>query len=68
MGYSNRRWTCPFYTWDEKQKIHCEGGCMKFPDQATLRRYADRYCASTTGWRDCTVAAGLLEYYDRKGE
>lgn len=66
MGYSNRYWTCPFFTWDEKLKVHCEGGLVKFPDRKTLTGYADRHCSSENGWKNCSVARAMLEYYERK--
>lgn len=67
-GYSNRAWTCPFFRWDERLCVRCDGGCMNFPDRATLTEYADHYCASVEGWKGCTMAASLLKYYDRKDE
>lgn len=65
VGYSGRKFQCPFFRWDERQKVHCEGGavCLPVPE---LRRYMDRYCSSLQGWRDCPIAKSLEEYYDRK--
>lgn len=66
VGYSNRTWACPFFKWDERRKVHCEGGCCaSFPDRKTAQEYATRYCASVDGWRACTMAAALLRYYER---
>lgn len=45
--------------------IHCEGGRMEFPDRKAAVEYADRYCASQNGWKECSVAASLLQYYER---
>lgn len=64
-GYSGRRYQCPFFKWDERRKIHCEGGVVALP-RAELGRYADRYCGSLTGWRECPIAMGLSAYYDKK--
>lgn len=52
-GYSHKKWACPFFTWDEKFKVHCEGGCMKFRDR------------KEAGWKDCTVAQSVENYYER---
>lgn len=68
MGYSNRTWACPFYTWDERKKIHCEGGCLSFRDREGLAEYANRHCGSTEGWKGCTLAQSLMSYYDRQEE
>ncbi len=67
-GYSHLSWACPFFKWDEKQAVHCEGGKLIHPDQRAGKAYAAAFCANTAGWRDCTVARGLLEYYKRKEE
>ena len=64
-GYSSKTWACPFLTWDERLKIHCEGGCVAFPDRKAYTEYTDRYCASVEGWMDCTMASLLLGYYER---
>ena len=38
---------------------------MDFPDRKAAAEYADRYCAHKSGWRECSVAASLLGYYER---
>ena len=68
MGYSNKTWACPFFKWDEKRKVHCEGGGAGFQDRETYVEYTDRYCASVQGWKSCSLAVALLEYYDRTGD
>ncbi len=64
-GYSHRTWTCPFFTWDDMRSVHCEGGRLKFKDCTAANAFTGRYCAGGTGWKSCTVAKALLEYYDR---
>ena len=68
MGYSNKYWTCPFFRWDEKLNIHCEGGRIRFPDQRALNEYAQRHCASPDGWQTCSMAASLNQYYERTAD
>lgn len=63
MKNTSKTFLCPFYTWDEKTKVHCEGGRMSFKDRESAKEYIDRYCAGD--WRRCTVAAALLRYYER---
>ena len=65
-GYSNKTFACPFFKWDEKLAVHCEGGRVTFPDKEAALEYIDRYCGSPAGWRSCSVAASLLKYYERK--
>ena len=43
MGYSNKTFACPFFTWDERLAVHCEGGRVTFPDkEAALHGTAAR--------------------------
>ena len=62
-GYSNRLWQCPFFQSDERQAVRCEGGRVAAADRPPERRYANRYCCSGGGWKKCTIAAALREYY-----
>lgn len=66
--YWHKAWSCPFYAWSDRQRVMCEGGvAIKFPDVKAAVEYMDAYCAcGENGWRKCTIAACLLEYYDRK--
>lgn len=67
MGtYSKLYWSCPFYKWDERLKIHCEGNRIAFHDQKGIQDYANQHCASPSGWKNCSIAKSLLEYYERK--
>lgn len=67
MAYDiQRTWVCPFYKWDERLCVHCEGGGRAaFPDRETAKDYADRYCGSLDGWEKCTLAAARVRYYER---
>lgn len=65
-GYSSMAWQCPFFVWDEKQKIHCEGGTLKFCKGREKSRYAHQYCANFSEWKMCTLSQFLLEKYERE--
>ena len=67
-GYSHKTWSCPFFVWDERFAVHCEGGRLRFPDREAINEYADRFCAGDMGWKNCTVARNLLLFYERAGE
>lgn len=62
-GYSHKTFLCPFFRWDERQKIHCEIGRVSFPDRASAREYTDRYCGGD--WKSCTLAQAMMQYYER---
>lgn len=67
MDYWHKVWTCPFFKWDDQQSIGCEGGKLRFYDKESAVEYMDKYCAGTAcSWEQCTVAASLLKFYDRK--
>lgn len=66
MGYSNKTFACPFFMWDEKLKIHCEGGCrVAFLDRVGASEYIDCHCGDVNGWESCSIARSLLRYYER---
>lgn len=67
-GYSGRVWACPFFHWDEKKKVHCEGGGVSFQRKGTFVEYADRFCGQVNGWEKCTIARALIEQYEKERE
>lgn len=64
-GYSNKTWTCPFFTWDERLAVHCEGGHIIFRDREEAVEYINRHCGCMDGWKDCTLARSKLRFYER---
>lgn len=64
-GYTNKFWSCPFFKWDEKLRVHCEGGVIRFRDRREAGEYQDCYCASLNGWKGCSVASSVARYYER---
>lgn len=66
-GYSNRIWTCPYFRWDKRLEVHCEGGVISMPDRASYRAFVDRCCSSERGWQSCPISIAMTEYYDRTG-
>ena len=69
MDYWKKTFRCPFFRYDEKQILGCEGGRIKFPDAATAKRFMDEYCAHpSNGWKDCCIAACLLKFYETQEE
>lgn len=66
-GYSGRDWVCPYYKWDKKMQVYCEGGTVKLPDRDVFREYVGAYCSALDGWESCSIARALTEYYERTG-
>lgn len=61
-----RAYICPYWKWEEKLAVHCEGGHLRFPDVRLKNSYVCRYCAHLPGWEGCTIAEAWGEYYDRQ--
>lgn len=64
MDYWHRAWSCPYFVWDEKLKMGCEGGRLIFPDKKCALSFLDKYCAGD--WKSCPIACGINDYYERK--
>jgi hypothetical protein len=67
-GYSNRIWCCPYFKWDKRQEVHCEGGAVAMTDRGLFLEYIERYCASVDGWQKCTIAQAMTKYYQESGD
>lgn len=65
MGYhKSTAFCCPFYGWDSKIAVTCEGGKIALPEHGATWQYMREYCADANGWRRCTVARMLLRHYE----
>lgn len=64
MGYSHRNWACPYYRSDKPDRVYCCGGTIKLPTRKNLIDYADRYCGSASGWKNCSIAVAWTKYYE----
>lgn len=60
-----KTYCCPFYRWEEKLSVHCDGGCLRFPDQETRNDYLKQYCSANPSWAQCSIAASMQDYYER---
>lgn len=60
-----KTYTCPFWKWERGVAMGCEGCRMNFPDDKAKRDFAERHCASLEGWKRCSIAGNLLEFYER---
>jgi len=67
IDYWHKAWSCPYFRWDDKQAVGCEGGKVKFPDKKSAAGYMGAYCASACGeWGRCGIAAMLTEFYEQE--
>ena len=66
LKYSHLTYCCPYYEWDGKTDMHCEGGRIAFPDRDTAQMYFQTYCGDVDGWRRCTVARAITRFYERE--
>lgn len=67
MPYSNLYWSCPFYKWDERLCVHCEGGSkIVFHDQTSASLYFREYCTHTKDWTRCSIAQSIKRFYEGK--
>ena len=60
-----KTFSCPFYQWEEPLGVHCEGGCVRFPDKKTRTEFLDQYCSANPAWEKCSIASALQKYYER---
>jgi len=69
-GYTHKTWSCPYFIWDDKRMIKCEGGRLRFPDFATCSGFAENYCASLSGngWKNCCIARTVSLWYMNQPE
>lgn len=47
-------------------KISCEHGKLVFHDKETLKAFVDKYCGEMGGWKGCTLAMSLMDYFEKK--
>ena len=68
MDYWHFNFICPYFKWDEKQRIGREGKhILKFDSPKEARAFMKTYCA---GWRfsECPHAAKMNKRYEEKNK
>ena len=66
MDYWHKKWSCPFFVWDDREHVACEGKCkISFPDDAAAKEFMEGFCASPDGWEKCVIADNKLRFYER---
>ena len=46
--------------------IRCEGGKVDFKNAEHRLLFINSYCSSVLGWKSCSVAQGLLKFYEKE--
>ena len=66
-GYWHMYVICPYFCWDAKEAIGCEGKTThRFPKGKLCKEYQAKYCAAD--WKSCTYAQALNQYYEAEGD
>lgn len=61
-------YNCPYFNHRNHGRIYCESATIKPPDKQTLSEFAQEFCASAEGYKNCTFYKLLDRYYERKYE
>lgn len=68
MSHRHISWWCPFFYYDTKEYIACEGGTrVRFESNEQLQEYAHKYCATPNGCYGCSIALTLFAKYEEDG-
>lgn len=47
-------------------RISCEHGKLNFYEKESARNYINKYCGSEYGWKECSLACSLMQYYEKE--
>ena len=63
-----RTWTCPWFVREEKRCVVCRKARLRFSSAGEFDAFCRSYCASVTGWQDCTIARHCEDQYEHETE
>lgn len=67
LHHSRRVWRCPYYRFDEKHAVHCEGGSIfRIRDKGIFYKHADMYCSDAKNWEKCQIAECMTKLYEKR--
>ena len=60
---------CPFFKTNMLEKkgacrLSCEHGTLIFYSKQNVNDFLEKYCGEQSGWKDCSLAGSLMEYYE----
>ena len=63
MEYWHKLFECPFYKWNEKRTIGCEGGRITIESKVAFLEFME---TCETKWKSCPIARALMNDAERK--
>lgn len=64
MDYWHYNFICPYFKWDEKQRVGCEGKhVLKFDSANAAKKFMKSYCAGWK-WGQCPHAEKMNQEYE----
>lgn len=63
MEYWHKPFECPFYLWNEKRTIGCEGGKIHIESKLAFMEFME---TCETKWKSCPIAQALINDEERK--
>lgn len=61
-------WYCPYWNKDKQDRITCEAGTIRFPDECARIDWIRRYCTDAAGWKACPMSEMMTTFYERKDD
>lgn len=61
-------WCCPYWHKDKQDRITCEAGTIRFPDEFARMDWIRRYCTDAAGWKACPMSEMMTTFYERKDD
>ena len=66
MDYWHMNFICPYFKWDDKDRVGCEGKhILKFDNKFAAKRFMQNYCAGWK-WHLCPHAQHMNKIYEEK--
>ena len=68
-SYWHYNFACPFYDFDTRERIGCEGGIVvEMPDRRDLKQIMREYCCDVNRWEECPIAKIIVKKYEQEDD
>jgi hypothetical protein len=73
-NYMDNCIVCPFYSHEDKLKLHCEGYCkgtrlhLLFDCKERMKAHKKRFCDNINGYMNCPLYPVIEKQYKKKGD
>lgn len=61
-----RTLACPWAEYYRDKSIRCTAGTLQMPSREAWDSYMRLYCASVSGWEQCSLAQEMEREYERR--